>query len=374
MKVRYTKFDPRLLDLAADERLRRLFLELLMHTGGNVEEALEWLKELADRHGLWPEGEGIEEFREKMVEQGYITAQGRPGKGRKGEVTPPRYVPTRKAEKALRSDAFNDLFSQLRRDQLGGDHLTPHAGRGGERLSETRPWQWGDRAQDIDLVGSISTALRRGGADDFDMTEEDLAVHEVEHGTSCATVLALDISHSMTLYGEDRITPAKRVALALTELIQTRYRKDALDVILFGDEAFEVDPRQLPFVNNGPFHTNTRAALELAERLLLRRKHANKQIVMITDGKPSAITVGGKLYINSFGLDARIVNRTVEQAQACRRRGIVITTFMITSDPYLRQFVERLTAANKGRAYYADLDNLGRFVMMDYLRNRRRQV
>jgi uncharacterized protein with von Willebrand factor type A (vWA) domain len=316
------------------------------------------------------------------MDEGYIEAdRNRPGrtpreagKGERREKQPLHYTPTRKAERAIRSNAFEELFAQLRHDSMGGEHVTPFAGGGGDRLPETRPFNFGDRVQDIDALGSLSNLLRHHGGDETQFGEDDLQVFEVEQSTSCATVLALDISHSMTLYGEDRITPAKKVALALTELIQSRYKKDSLDVVLFGDDAVVVDPRELAFVNNGPFHTNTKAALELAQRILARKKHANKQVVLITDGKPSAIHEGGKLYINSFGLDARIVNKTVEEAQACRRKGIIITTFMITSDPYLKQFVQRLSEANKGRAYYADLNNLGQFVMMDYVRNRKKQV
>ena len=374
MRYRFARFDEQFLNGLREKQLRELFLQLLMHTGGDVEAALEWLKELAERYGLWPEGMDMEQFKELLVAQGLIAAEGPPHKGRVGDARPMRYKPTRKAEQAIRVDAFQELFSKLRPDSMSGSHVTPYAGLGGDRLPETRPFVFGDRAQDIDCLGSLSNALRRHAAEDFEMTEEDLAVYEVEQTSSCATVLALDISHSMILYGEDRITPAKKVALALTELIQTRYKKDALDVILFGDDAIQVDPAELPFVQVGPFHTNTQAALELAQAILARKKHANKQIVMITDGKPSAIRDGGKLYINSFGLDARIVNKTVEEAQACRRKGIVITTFMITSDPYLKKFVERLSEANKGRAFYADLNNLGKFVMMDYVRNRKKAV
>ena len=374
MDYRFTRFDARFLDVMREEEMKKLFLELLMHAGGNVDEALEWLQEIADRYGLWPEGVDSGEFRERLIEEGYITAEQRPRKGTSADPRPMRYRPTRKAEAAIRSNAFMEIFSQLRQDALGGEHVTPYAGAGGDRLPETRPYEFGDRLQDLDTVGTVRNALVHHGLGGFEVTEDDMLVHEVEHATSCATVLALDISHSMILYGEDRITPAKKVALALAELIQSRFRKDSLDVILFGDDAFQVDPRQLPFVSVGPFHTNTRAALELGQRILARKKHANKQIVMITDGKPSALTEGRQLYINSFGLDPRIVNRTVEEAQACRRKGILITTFMIASDPYLKQFVERMTQANKGRAFYADLDNLGKFVLADFVRNRRREV
>src|ERR1041384_5458088 len=195
-----------------------------------------------------------------------------------------------------------------------------------------------------------------------------------EHLTSCATVLLLDISHSMILYGEDRITPAKKVALAMAELIQTRYPKDSLQVALFGDDATEVAVRQLPYVGAGPYHTNTRAALQLAQRLLLRKKHPNRQIFMVTDGKPSAITENGKLYQNPFGLDPKIVGLTLEEAAACRRNKIVITTFMLTQEPALVDFVNKLTQVNKGRAYFSAADNLGGSVFVDYLRNRKKKI
>lgn len=178
----------------------------------------------------------------------------------------------------------------------------------------------------------------------------------------------------MTLYGEDRITPAKRVALALTELILTRYPKDTIDVVLFGDEAEVVPLERLPYVTNGPFHTNTRAGLIRAQDLLMRRKGMNRQIVMLTDGKPSAIHDDGALYKNPFGLDPMIVNRTLEEAVRCRRRGIQVTTFMLTADPLLRSFVERFTEACRGRAWFADSARLEGFVLVDFLRNRRRKV
>lgn len=374
MRYRYSQFDARFQLQAREDQLKKLFMQLLMHTAGNVDEALTWLDELAERYGLWNDDMDPEKFKDLLEEQGYIRAEQRKGKGSKREGRPMKYKPTRKAERAIRTDAFEELFADLNQDSFGGEHLTPYSGVGGDRLPETRPFEFGDRVQDIDFLSSISNAMRGSKAGGFAMSENDLSVFEVEHTTSCATVLALDISHSMVLYGEDRITPAKRVALALTELIQTRFRKDSLDVILFGDHATKIDARELPFVSVGPYHTNTREALELGQQILSRKKHANKQIVMITDGKPSALTLGKQLYINSVGLDSRIVNATVDEAQACRRKGILITTFMIASDPYLQEFVERMTEANKGRAYYADLDNLGKFVMVDFVKNRRKQV
>ncbi len=255
-----------------------------------------------------------------------------------------------------------------------GEHRTPHAGVGGERLPETRPYAFGDSPMDLDFVRSTHNALTHSSLDDLQFKEEDLEVYETEHHTSCATVLLLDLSHSMILYGEDRITPAKRVALALTDLILTRYPKDSLDIVTFGDEAKEISIAQLPYVKVGPFHTNTKAGLARAQQILRRRKHVNKQIFMITDGKPSAIHEGGRLYKNAFGLDPRIVNKTLDEAVQCRRKRIAITTFMVTQDPFLVRFVERFTQLNKGRAYYADLENLGSFLFVDYNQNRKRRV
>ena len=178
----------------------------------------------------------------------------------------------------------------------------------------------------------------------------------------------------MTLYGEDRITPAKRVALALTELISTRYPKDKIDVVLFGDDAHVIGIDRLPYITNGPYHTNTRAGLITAQEILKRRKSANRQIIMITDGKPSAIHVEGRLYKNPFGLDRRVVAKTLEEAGRCRRKGIPITTFMLTTDPYLKSFVEDFTRVNRGRASFAESERLESFVLVDFLRNRRRRT
>jgi Ca-activated chloride channel homolog len=178
----------------------------------------------------------------------------------------------------------------------------------------------------------------------------------------------------MVLYGEDRITPAKKVALALTELILTKYPKDSIDVLLFGDDAVEVPISQIPYVTVGPYHTNTKAGLELAQQILRRRKHNNKQVFMITDGKPSALFEGGRLYTNSFGLDMKIVNRTLEEADRCRRAGIPITTFMLATDPMLVNFVEQLSKINRGRAFYSSPDRLGEYILADYIRNRRKFV
>jgi len=184
----------------------------------------------------------------------------------------------------------------------------------------------------------------------------------------------IDLSHSMVLYGEDRITPARKTALALAELIMTKYSKDTLDIVAFGNEAWRVEVKDLPYLEVGPYHTNTRAGLQRARDILHRRRNANKQIFMITDGKPSCHVENGRLYKNSMGLDRKIVNKVLDEAVVCRREGIPITTFMIARDPYLQNFVEELTEANQGRAYYAGLDDLGEFMFEDYVRNRKRRI
>jgi uncharacterized protein with von Willebrand factor type A (vWA) domain len=188
-----------------------------------------------------------------------------------------------------------------------------------------------------------------------------------------STVLMIDISHSMILYGEDRITPAKKTAMALAELIKTQYPKDTLDVIVFGNDAWQIEVKDLPYLEVGPYHTNTVAGLELAMDLLRRRKHANKQIFMITDGKPTCIKKGKGYYKNAFGLDRKIVNRTLALAAQCRKGGISITTFMIASDPYLQQFVDDFTKANNGKAFYSGLQGLGEFIFQDYKNNKVRR-
>ncbi|HRG21909.1 MAG TPA: VWA domain-containing protein, partial [Saprospiraceae bacterium] len=218
---------------------------------------------------------------------------------------------------------------------------------------------------------TIKNAFIRNGIEDFQLTQEDLAVHDRYLQTQTSTVLMIDISHSMILYGEDRITPAKKVAMALAELITTRYPKDTLDIIVFGNDAWEVKLSDLPYLQVGPYHTNTVAGLELAMDILRRKKSSNKHIMMITDGKPTCIKKGKKYYQNSWGLDRTIINRTLSLAISCRRMQIPITTFMIARDPYLVQFVDQFTAANGGKAFYSSLQGLGEFIFMDYKQQKR---
>jgi len=358
---RYEKWDEDLLRRMKEfASLMAVFQHLLLQANGDVERTLQYMKRLQEM-GYLDRNADLAQFRASLAEKMIID-----------ETKPGFATLTSKGERMIRQDALNRIFNNLKRGTLG-EHRTPQAGEGGDRLPETRPWAFGEELADIDVQRTMHNSLLRTGHE-LKLAEEDFEVNEREHLTSCATVLLLDISHSMILYGEDRITPAKKVALAMAELIQTRYPKDSLQVALFGDEASEVSVKQLPYVGAGPYHTNTRAALQLAQRLLLRKKHPNKQVFMVTDGKPSAITEHGKLYKNPFGLDPKIVGLTLEEAAACRRNKIVITTFMLTQEPALVDFVNKLTQVNKGRAYFSAADNLGGSVFVDYLRNRKKKI
>jgi uncharacterized protein with von Willebrand factor type A (vWA) domain len=363
MRLRYSHLDPDLIrQLLAEMGLRRLFNHLLLQSGGDVEEAMRWMRILQER-GFIDENVDLDAFFARLTEENVI---GQDGEG--------NMVLSAGGERQIRRDALDEIFGGLQKS-MSGSHSVPTAGQGSERLTETRQYQFGDDPMSIDSIRSIQNAMKHNDpADAISITEEDLEVFETEHNSSCATVVMIDISHSMILYGEDRITPAKKVALALTELILTKYPKDSIDVVLFGDEATEVPIGEIAHVRVGPFHTNTKAGLELAQRILRRRKHNNKQIFMITDGKPSALTENGHLYTNSFGLDMKIVNRTLEEADRCRRAGIPITTFMLATDPMLVNFVEQLSQINRGRAFYSSPDRLGEYILADYIRNRRKFV
>ena len=361
MRHKYGWLDPALLRaLLAGLDLLRLFNQLVLASGGDPDEAMEWLREI-QAQGYIPEDIDLDEFFQSLVDQNLI------GRNEEGGMSL-----TSGGERKIRKSAFEEIFGSLERSNAGY-HPIRTSGEGIERLPETKSWDFGDDLNLIDSTRSLQNALKRTKGE-LDLAEEDLEVFETEHLTSCATIVAIDISHSMILYGEDRITPAKTVALALTELITTKYPKDHLGVILFGDRAQQVALSDLPYLAAGPYHTNTREALQLARGLLARQKQPNKQIFLITDGKPSAITEGDRVYKNPFGLDLRIVNLTLEEADVCRRQKVVITTFMLATDPMLTDFVEKLTQINRGRAYFASPYNLGEFLLADYIKNRRRRV
>jgi uncharacterized protein with von Willebrand factor type A (vWA) domain len=362
MRFDYSKWQgPRPEDLQFIKQLMEIYRNLLLQTGGDADEALRWMEHFGEQYGFFNERFGIADFKKMLEKTGEV------------ERTPQGFKITPKGEKRIRQDSLNEIFSTLRAGGPG-DHRTPIAGKGGERLSETRDYRFGDNLSDLDPLGSVGRAVMNHGIDDLTLTEDDLQVFETEHLSSCATVLMVDISHSMILYGEDRITPAKKIALALSQLIQSRYPRDTLDVVLFGDEAARVPLRDLLKIQAGPYHTNTRAGLQMAQRVLASRKGVNKQIFMITDGKPSAIHEHGRLYKNPFGLDPKIVNKTLEEAAYCRRKNITITTFMLATDYPLLEFVRKLTELNHGRIYETDPNNIGAYVFRDFVRNRRKRL
>ena len=340
------------------DKLFDLFRNILLQTNGDVNEAMHWMTILNNRHHFT---DALDEFIEKLKEEGLISEHDNV------------YFLTNKGNQSIRKASFNEIFSRLQKKGLG-QHDIPAAGKGIENLPETRPFTYGDPVDKIMATRSIENAIRRGGIDNLTLKEDDLEVYEVEHLSSCATVLLIDISHSMVLYGEDRITPAKNVALALSEFIMQQYSKDSFHVVSFGDEANEINVGDLPYLSVGPYHTNTKAALQLARQILNKKKHENKQIFMITDGKPSCIWEGLKLYKNPFGLDRKIVNQTLREAVQCRKEKIEITTFMVSADPYLQGFVNELAEANKGKAYFTGLKNLGEYIFVDFVKNRRKRL
>ena len=348
------------------EQLFNIFEQLLLITSGNVSEAMAWLSELDRQYKLTSDAYGIGDFYEELKKKGYLTETQNEG-GKQLIMTP-------KAEKSIRKSALDEIFGKLKRSKTGGNHKTTFGGTGEELSGETRKFEFGDSLDQIAMSESIKNAQVNHGISDFRLAENDLEVQEREQQTTTSTVVMIDVSHSMILYGEDRITPAKKVALALAELIKTKYPKDSLDIIVFGNDAWQIQLKDLPYLTVGPYHTNTVAGLELAMDLLRRKKTKNKQIFMITDGKPTCLKEGIGYYKNSFGLDRKIVGKTLNLAAQCRKLDIPVTTFMIASDPYLKQFVKDFTEVNKGRAYYSNLQGLGGFVLEDFQRNRRKNV
>ena len=362
---RYSAWDPGLRHrLESFRQLLEMFNQLLLNTHGDAQLTLDIMKQLQQR-GYIDAGVDLDDFAEKLREAEIVRLPAAGG----------RYELTDKGAQRLRRSSLTRLFRDIKSGDSVGGHRTPSGeGASPELLPELKAYRFGDDIENIDYTNSLFNTLRREGHLEDGLREEDLVTRDREKNVSCATVLLLDISHSMILYGEDRFTPAKQVALALSELILTRYRRDSLDVVLFGDEAVSVPVKKLPFVGVGPFHTNTKAGLIHARRILEQRKSANRQIFMITDGKPTVIdTPGGGIYRNTFGLDERIINRTLDEAVTCRRRGIRITTFMVTRDPWLEMFVSRLSELNRGRAYFSSPEDLSGFVFTDYLRNRKRR-
>lgn len=364
MEFLYTHLDANVFRELNLRKMTKLFLELLNRTSGDAQRALEIMQRIWEMNRIERQtGIGFDEFHDHLEEQGLLETN--PITGAVSATT--------RADIRIQKQAFEEIFQDLKMGEAG-NHPTAHAGGAGEKLPETRPFEFGDAIQDIHFPNSIKNALLRSGFENFSLSEEDLETYDTEHLTTTATAILIDVSHSMILYGEDRITPAKKVALSLVEYIQQKYPKDSIDVVLFGDEAEEVPLHEIMNVSAGPYHTNTKAGLEMAENLLMRRKATNKQVFMITDGKASAITEDGRIYKNPFGLDPKIVNQTINTARHLRRKGITVTTFMITTDPYLQDFVDKLTRANQGRAYFSTLESLGSFIFADYGKNKKKIV
>jgi Ca-activated chloride channel family protein len=359
----FSHFDPNESGKSTFDKLLDLFMQLLTYTSGDVSEALNWLTELDKKYQLTTEEYGLGDFIEELKEKGYIDENNQSGEIK---ITP-------KTEQGIRKRSLEEIFGKLKKNRQG-DHHTFKPGLGDDINPETRPFQFGDMLEQIDFVNSITNAQVNHGIDSFMMNEDDLVIRETDFKTQTSTVLMIDISHSMILYGEDRITPAKKVAMALSELITTKYPKDTLDIVVFGNDAWTVEIKDIPYLQVGPYHTNTVAGLELAMDILRRRKNPNKQIFMITDGKPTCLKVGRRYYKNSFGLDRKITSRCLNLAAQCKKLKLPITTFMIANDPYLQKFVNEFTETNNGKAFFATLDKLGSFIFRDFENGKNKRV
>jgi uncharacterized protein with von Willebrand factor type A (vWA) domain len=353
------------------DRVFDIFKELITHTSGDLEETFNWLETLDKEYNIFNEEYTLQDFEEDLKKRGYIKEEIDQEKGNSGSG---KNILTAKLESALREHALDQIFGKLKKSGIG-NHRTTKTGFGDERDGENRSYQYGDDLSTVNMTESLKNAQINNGISDLRLTENDLIVEETKHKAQMSTVLMIDISHSMILYGEDRITPAKKVAMALVELINRKYPKDSIDIIVFGNEAWPIKIKDLPYLKVGPYHTNTVAGLELAMDILRRKRNTNKQIFMITDGKPSCVRLpSGEFYKNSNGLDQMIVSKCLNKAAQARKLKIPITTFMIAQDPYLRQFVEMFTAQNQGKAFLTGLSGLGQMIFEDYEKNRIKRI
>jgi|TARA_B100001094_G_scaffold138498_1_gene134072 uncharacterized protein with von Willebrand factor type A (vWA) domain len=357
------------------DRVFGIFKEILTHTSGDIEEAFEWLNTLDAEYNIFNDQYTIENFEEDLKNRGYIKEDIDPDQIKSGNGKGKgKNILTAKLESALRNYALNQIFGKLKKSGLG-NHRTTKVGVGDERDGENRSYQFGDELSNVNMTESLKKAQINNGISDLRLTENDLIIEETKHKAQMSTVLMIDISHSMILYGEDRITPAKKVAMALVELIHRKYPKDSIDIIVFGNDAWPIKVKDLPYLKVGPYHTNTVAGLELAMDILRRKRNTNKQIFMITDGKPSCVKLpSGEFYKNSNGLDKMIVSKCLNTAAQARKLKIPITTFMIAQDPYLRQFIELFTAQNQGKAFLTGLSGLGEMIFDDYEKNRTKRI
>jgi Ca-activated chloride channel homolog len=370
------------------DALKSALLQALMESGQLTAEMVEALRgDGGDDEVRQRIVDMLDDLVKRLVDEGYLNLSSPPqvpgsyteaGSGHiddaKQAAQQVEFNLTQKGVDFLGYRTLKQLLSAVGRSSFGS-HDTPHLATGIEAEAASRPYEFGDTLN-LDIPATLSNAMARGGVRvPLDLDYRDLMVHQAEYRSSCATVLMLDISHSMILYGEDRFTPAKKVALALSHLIRTQYPGDTLRVVTFGDRASEIPLGELPQAKVGPFHTNTAEGLKLARRLLLAQKKDMRQIVMVTDGKPSAITLAdGRVYKNPAGLDSRVVAQTLREVAACRKAGVLINTFMLARDPALVQFVGKVCEMARGKAYFTNTMTLGEYVMRDFLKRRTRRV
>jgi len=368
------------------EQLREAILRALEDGDLIPPELLEQLKANPDLSQNQELRDLIDQIIERMEQEGYITQQQSarvtappsetPG-GQIGRDQPnveARFEITDKALDFLGFQTLKDLLASLGKSSFGR-HDTRDLATGVESGGASKAYEFGDTLN-MDISGTLFNAVQRNGAGiPIELDYPDLMVHQCEYQSSCATVLMLDCSHSMILYGEDRFTPAKRVALALSHLIRTQYPGDSLHCVLFHDSAEEIPLGKLARVQVGPYYTNTREGLRMAQRILARQKKDMRQIVMITDGKPSALTLeDGRIYKNAFGLDPLVVTQTMEEVAKCKRAGILINTFMLASDYSLVHFVQQITELCRGKAYFTTPYTLGQYLLMDYMSRKTKQI
>ena len=383
-------------DYLLDSGFRNPFMQFqeLNHTLEDLREALRQALEsgeLFDERmqqaidALNEEGK-LDELVEKLIERlerenfistsdsrdpGYISqTKDQAGDGQ-GQV---RFEVTDKSLDFLGYKALRDLLGSLGKSSYGR-HDTRHWATGIETSGASRPYEFGDTLN-LDATATLASAISREGLSlPLNIEYRDLQVHQCEYQSSCATVVMLDCSHSMILYGEDRFTPAKKVAMALSHLIRTHYPGDSLSLVLFHDSAEELPISHLARVKVGPYYTNTREGLRLAQRILKAQRKDMKQIVMITDGKPSALTLDdGRIYRNAFGLDPLVVSETLEEVARCKRSNVMINTFMLASEPGLVQFVHKVSEMCRGKAYFTTPETLGEYLLMDYMQRKMRTI
>ena len=358
------------------QALHDAILEALLRRGLLSDEDLQKL--MADQGAL---DQFLQKTIERLLREGYLqTSESEPfhdptGGGGHGKPGPPvRFELTQKAVDFLGFRALRDLLGSVGKASFGR-HDTRDLSTGIEASGPSKDWEFGD-TMNLDVSGTLLRALAREGLKvPLNVDYEDLQIRQSEYQSSCATVVMLDCSHSMILYGEDRFTPAKKVALALSHLLRTQYPGDSLNLVLFHDSAEEVPLSQIARVRVGPYYTNTREGLRLAQRILARQRKDMKQIVMITDGKPTAITErDGSIYRNPFGLDPRVVALTLKEVASCRRQGILVNTFMLARDRELVAFVRKVTEMCRGKAYFTNPWSLGQYVLMDYVNKKIKKI